>query len=158
MAAEDNVLPLTTLSSENLESAMQISSKAPPAAPSHPQPHQPHSFLFSKRMFGKKTGVLRAFQAKWFDSYSWLHYDEANIVAFCYLHTSPALATRSYQYNKLLFFLFMVLFNCNNEYDSNNFMLLFGWPDHCEEASDAPEFIDTMYVVNYTIYIRYNKK
>jgi len=36
-------------------------------------------------MFSKKTIVLRVFQAKWFDSYSWLHYDEANDVAFCYL-------------------------------------------------------------------------
>ena len=58
--------------------------KSTPTAPMPPQPHQPCSFAFPKWSFGKKTVVWRALQAKWFDSHSWLHYDEANDVVFCY--------------------------------------------------------------------------
>ena len=36
-------------------------------------------------LVGKKTIVWRAFQVKWYDSYSWLHYDKANDVALWYL-------------------------------------------------------------------------
>ena len=48
-------------------------------------PHQPRSFSFPKRTFGKKAPVNRSFQASWFESHSWLHYDEANDAAFCYI-------------------------------------------------------------------------
>ena len=37
-------------------------------------PHQPKSFDFPKRSFGKKVIVKRSFQASWFDMWSWLHY------------------------------------------------------------------------------------
>ena len=83
MAAEDTVLPLTTSTGENSESPSLISSMPPATATS--DPHQPRTFAFPKRSFGKKTVVWRAFQAKWFDSYSWLHYDEANDIMFCHL-------------------------------------------------------------------------
>lgn len=38
--------------------------------------NQPFDFNFPKRSFGKKSPVLRSFQAHWFKNYSWLHYDE----------------------------------------------------------------------------------
>ena len=41
-----------------------------------PKPHQPRHFSFPKKVWGK--AVLRAFQASWFDKWSFLHYDEAN--------------------------------------------------------------------------------
>jgi len=47
MAAEDNLLPLTTLSGENLELTMQISSKAPPQLP-RILSHINHFLSFSK--------------------------------------------------------------------------------------------------------------
>ena len=37
-------------------------------------PHQPKSFDFPKRSFGKKVIVKRSFQASWFDRLSWLHF------------------------------------------------------------------------------------
>lgn len=49
------------------------------------EPHQPRTYSFPKRSFGQKNVVYRAFQAKWFDSYSWLHYDEGKDLAFCFL-------------------------------------------------------------------------
>ena len=46
--------------------------------------HQPNSFDFPKRSFGKKVIVKRIFQASWFDRWSWLHYSiESNDVALC---------------------------------------------------------------------------
>ena len=87
MAEEDIVVHQTTSNSpgENTESAVLTSppkAVQPPAILSHFKPHQPRSFAFPKRSFGKKTMVWRAFQPKWFDSHSWLHYDEAKDVAF----------------------------------------------------------------------------
>ena len=46
--------------------------------------HQPRTFEFPKREFGKTSVTYRAFQAKWFDRWSWLHYDEAKDVVFCF--------------------------------------------------------------------------
>ena len=66
MAAEDTVLPLTTSTGEN--------SVCRP-------PQQPHIRINLVPLPFKAM----AFQAKWFDSYSWLHYDEANDVVFCHL-------------------------------------------------------------------------
>ena len=43
-------------------------------------PHQPKSFDFPKRSFGKKVIVKRSFQASWFDRWSWLHYIENNVM------------------------------------------------------------------------------
>ncbi len=47
--------------------------------------NQPHDFSFPKRQFGKSKIVYRAFQSQWFNKWKWLHYDEANDAAFCYL-------------------------------------------------------------------------
>ncbi len=48
-------------------------------------PHQPLSFNFSKRKFGKKTILERSFQASWFDRWTWLHYNEAEDCVHCFL-------------------------------------------------------------------------
>ena len=48
-------------------------------------PHQPRSFHFPRRSFGSKKVVKRGFSASWFDSHTWLHYDESKDLAFCYL-------------------------------------------------------------------------
>ncbi len=44
--------------------------------------HQPRSFDFPKRQFGKKNVVLRSFQCGWFDTWPWLHYDEGSDSVF----------------------------------------------------------------------------
>ncbi|KAH3719532.1 hypothetical protein DPMN_062369 [Dreissena polymorpha] len=43
-------------------------------------PNQPRNFAFPKRTFGKKKPDQRSFQSSWFDSFTWLHYDEASIL------------------------------------------------------------------------------
>ena len=48
-------------------------------------PHQPQSFTYPKRAFGKKTVVYRSFQIQWYRSWSWLHYQEPNYSVLCYL-------------------------------------------------------------------------
>ena len=48
------------------------------------KPHQPSSFLFPKREFGKTNIVQRLFQAAWFKQWTWLHYSEDD-AAFCFL-------------------------------------------------------------------------
>ena len=48
-------------------------------------PHQPQSFTYPKRAFGKKTVVYRSFQTQWYRSWSWLHYQEPNDSVLCYL-------------------------------------------------------------------------
>ena len=53
MAAEGTIVSLTASSGVNTGSAMPISFKVPPEAPSYSQPHQPHSFAFQKCLFGK---------------------------------------------------------------------------------------------------------
>ena len=47
-------------------------------------PHQPQSFKFPKREFGKKTIVKRSFQPQWFNRCLWLHYNEQCDAAFCF--------------------------------------------------------------------------
>ena len=49
-----------------------------------PTPHQPSGHRFPKRAFGKKTVVWRSFQQSWFNQWTWLHYDEANDLAYCH--------------------------------------------------------------------------
>ena len=46
--------------------------------------HQPSSFHFPQRVFGKTSMVKRSFQRQWFDRWSWLHYDEDRDLAFCF--------------------------------------------------------------------------
>ena len=47
-------------------------------------PHQPLSFGFPKRYYGKKSTVACTFQSSWFKSWPFLHYDEAQDVVFCH--------------------------------------------------------------------------
>ena len=49
------------------------------------EPHQPRSFNFPKREFGKKKVLKRSFIPSWFDCYKWLDYDEAQDAAFCHV-------------------------------------------------------------------------
>ena len=46
--------------------------------------HQPSSFHFPQRVFGKTSMVKRSFQWQWFNRWSWLHYDEDGDLAFCF--------------------------------------------------------------------------
>ena len=46
------------------------------------KPHQPRSFNYPTRMFGKKNPMKRAFRGAWFEKWSWLHYNEASDVGF----------------------------------------------------------------------------
>ena len=48
------------------------------------KPHQPVNFKFPKRSLGKKKPVYRSFQSSWFRQWPFLHYDEANDLAFCH--------------------------------------------------------------------------
>ena len=48
------------------------------------QPHQPRSFKFPQREFGKTSIVKRSFQPQWFDRWPWLHYDEERDLSFCF--------------------------------------------------------------------------
>ena len=45
-------------------------------------PHQPETFSFPKRDFGKRK---RSFQGSWFRSWSLLHYSEASDSVLCHL-------------------------------------------------------------------------
>ena len=47
--------------------------------------HQPCAFHFPQREFGKKSVVKRSFQSQWFGRWPWLHYDEEQDLAFCYM-------------------------------------------------------------------------
>ena len=49
-----------------------------------PKPHQPRHFPSLKKSFGKNKPVLRAFQASWFDKWSFLHYDQASDWVVCH--------------------------------------------------------------------------
>ena len=51
------------------------------------EPHQPASFSFPERQFGKKTVSFHSFQSSWFRSWSWLHYNEATDSVTCFLCT-----------------------------------------------------------------------
>ena len=42
-------------------------------------PHQPRTYNFPSRPFGKTKVVHRSFQGKWFDKYTWLHYDDRGV-------------------------------------------------------------------------------
>lgn len=48
------------------------------------KPHQPQ-IAFPKRTFGLKNPVTRSFQSEWFRKWGWIHYDEENDSAFCYI-------------------------------------------------------------------------
>ena len=50
------------------------------------QPHHPAKFSFQKRAFRTKCVVFRLFQPQWFQKWSWIHYDEARDLAFCFIY------------------------------------------------------------------------
>ena len=49
------------------------------------QANQPASFAFPKIKFGEKNPVSRLFQSSWFKKWPWLHYDQAEDRAFCFV-------------------------------------------------------------------------
>ena len=49
------------------------------------KPHQPLSFNFPKRSFGKKRTVERSFLPSWFAKWPFLPYDESNMLFFVIL-------------------------------------------------------------------------
>ena len=59
------------------------------------KPHQPLSFMFAKRQFGKKTVLKRYFQPPWFSRWKWLYYNEGRALAFCFT------CMKAYTENKL---------------------------------------------------------
>ena len=48
------------------------------------QPHQPLTFPFPKREFGKKVVCRRSSQVSWFSKWFWLHYVEDEDAVLCY--------------------------------------------------------------------------
>ena len=50
-----------------------------------PVPNQPKTFKFPQRSFGQKHPVKRSVQSSWFANRMWLHYDEANDLAYCHV-------------------------------------------------------------------------
>ena len=50
-----------------------------------PVPNQPKTFKFPQRSFGQKNPVKRSFQSSWFANRTWLHYNEANDLAYCHV-------------------------------------------------------------------------
>ena len=50
-----------------------------------PVPNRPKAFKFPQRSFGQKNPVKRSFKSSWFANRTWLHYDEANDLAYCHV-------------------------------------------------------------------------
>ena len=48
-------------------------------------PHQPRTFNFPFRIFGNESITKRSFLPKWFDTFTWLDYDESNDCVYCYI-------------------------------------------------------------------------
>ena len=48
------------------------------------KPHQPLTFSFPKREYGRSIIVKRSFQSQWFSKWQWLHYDQSRDMAFCH--------------------------------------------------------------------------
>ncbi len=72
-------------SSSGSYSVSSSSSGASGSTPVPSKPHQPRSFPFPKRAFGKKTVTHRSFQPAWFSSWEWLHYKEVEDKVLCHL-------------------------------------------------------------------------
>ena len=58
---------------------------------------QPRDFTFPKKVFAKSSQRMYSFQAKWFDLWRWLHWDDGKKSVFC--HT----CVRASQAGKLTF-------------------------------------------------------
>ena len=50
-----------------------------------PVPNLPKTLKFPQGSFGQKNPVKRSFQSSWFANKTWLHYDEANDLAYCHV-------------------------------------------------------------------------
>ena len=48
------------------------------------KPHQPVSFEFPERDFGKQVVAKRSCQSAWFAKWPWLHYREGDDSVFCH--------------------------------------------------------------------------
>ena len=48
-------------------------------------PNQPKTFKFPQRSVGQKNPVKKSFQSSFFTNRTWLHYDEANDLAYCHV-------------------------------------------------------------------------
>ncbi len=75
-----NFEPLTCV----VVSAMASSGSQLPTSEIGDKAHQPSVFKFPQHQVGKTSVVKRSFQRKWFDRWSWLHYDEDQDLAFCF--------------------------------------------------------------------------
>ena len=49
------------------------------------EPNQPRHFNFPKHRFGASKIVIRSFQGYWFNKWKWIHYNEAQDLAFCHV-------------------------------------------------------------------------
>ena len=63
------------------------SQSSPTRRPIADTPHQPLSFPLPKQWYGMKNIVYRSLQPSWFDSWTWLHYDETTDAVLCHLCT-----------------------------------------------------------------------
>ena len=65
------------------------------------EPHQPQTFPFPKREFGKKSIVKRSFQPSWFLRWHWIHYMETTDSAICII-CAKAVKKRSFSGQAML--------------------------------------------------------
>ena len=49
------------------------------------KPHQPRSFPFPKKEFGKNVILKSCFQPSWFTKWPWLHYNQGQDTEFCFI-------------------------------------------------------------------------
>ena len=50
-----------------------------------PEPYQPRNVVFPKKVFGKSAPKGYSFQAKWFDTWKWLHWDDGKKTVLCHV-------------------------------------------------------------------------
>ena len=73
----------TSLSLSHMH-AMAVAGNSDRSLPN--QLHQPLTFPFPKREFGKKVVSRRSFQILWFSKWSWLHYVEDVVLCYTCAH------------------------------------------------------------------------
>ena len=73
---------MSTNGSSSIESSIR-------SLPAHP--HQPTTYQFPKREFGKKTLVKRSFQPSWYTKWPWLHYMEDQDAVLCFICAKASL-------------------------------------------------------------------
>ena len=66
----------------NLATMAEAGTSSPPSCPNQPRSKD---FKYSMREFGKTKVVRRTFQDNWYDSFSWLDYDESKDAVYCYI-------------------------------------------------------------------------